>query len=84
MSREAGAEITKGLYVQGATSGVWHSHQLYVATPSAVYCVMVASHADSTTPHLEVNTIHAHHCAASALCYITFVRSATLPNTHFG
>ncbi len=41
--------------MQDATSGAWHSHQLYVTTPSAVYSVMVAGHADSTTPHLEVS-----------------------------
>lgn len=45
---------TEGLCAskQDATSGVWHKRQLYIATPSAVYVVLVAL---SSTPHLEVS-----------------------------
>ncbi|BDA49478.1 hypothetical protein COCOBI_14-0960 [Coccomyxa sp. Obi] len=67
------------LPLKDATSGAWHSHQLYVTTPSAVYCVMVASHADSTTPHLEVVRLASHAGGAVAQAAAAGDAAAALP-----
>ena len=41
--------------VQDATSGVWHKHQLFIATPTSVHCIFVSP--DPYAPFIEVTAV---------------------------
>ena len=43
--------------MQGATSGTWQRHQLYLATPTSVQLVFVATDNPGAEPFIEVGSL---------------------------
>ena len=43
--------------IQGATSGTWQRHQLYLATPTSVQLVFVATDTPGAEPFIEVGSL---------------------------
>ena len=43
--------------MQGATSGTWQRHQLYLATPTSVQLVFVATDTPGAEPFIEVGSL---------------------------
>lgn len=64
---------------QDAISGSWHSHQLYVTTPSSVHCVMVAGHADAKEVHIEVSVLSQ---SPYDMCFILPFQPSPEPDVH--
>lgn len=42
---------------QDACSGAWHKQELFLATPSEVHCILIATTDEAAEPYIEVT----HH-----------------------
>lgn len=67
--------------MQDACSGAWHKQELFLATPSEIHCILIASADESSEPYIEVVILiplHVRQLIRVPLCTLSWLALAYL------